>query len=31
MNVIFVGWEDDSGVPATAADERHMELAQGKL
>jgi len=31
MNAISDAWEDDSGVPAAAADEIHMELAEGKL
>jgi len=31
MNAISVVWEGGSGVPAAAADERHMDLAEGKL
>jgi len=31
MNAISDEWEDGSGVPAAAADERHVELTEGKL
>jgi hypothetical protein len=31
MNAISDVWEDGSGVPAAAADERHTELAERKL
>ena len=31
MNAINDVWEDGSGVPAAATDEKHMEHAEGKL